>query len=247
MNFSTVIGIFLGIVAIFGGNILEGGKSSSILQPTAAVIVFGGTLGATMLSYPLKDILGAVAALKEVFGEDRIDPEYYINEILKCSTITRKHGVMALEAEIQSIEDPFFKKALNLAVDGIPSDMLKDIMYQENAVYTEQKRRIAKVFETAGGFAPTIGIIGAVLGLIHVMENLAEPSKLGAGIAVAFVSTIYGVGSANILLLPVSKKILNKLEEEISLREMIIKGILAIQAGKNPYYIEQLLRTHVRS
>ncbi len=242
MSKSSLIGLIMGVTAIVGGHILEGGRVESILQPTAAVIVFGGTFGATLLSYPMRDIIKAIGALKEVFGKEKIDYEFYIKEIMRYSMITRKSGLISLEQEIQRQEDPFIKRALRLAVDGANPAQLRDILSQENMTYSEERKRIARVFETAGGFAPTIGIIGAVLGLIHVMENLADPSKLGAGIAVAFVATIYGVGSANLILLPISKKIINNLHSRLFLREMIIEGIVGIQTGMNPYYLEEKLR-----
>lgn len=245
MSRSSIIGLLMGCVAIVGGNLMEGGRIESIIQPTAAVIVFGGTFGATLLSFPMKDILKAIAALREVFGKEKIDFEEYIKEILRYSLITRKAGLVGLEQEIQRQENPFIRRALRLAVDGAPPEALRDILSQENITYSEEKKRIARVFETAGGFAPTIGIIGAVLGLIHVMENLADPSKLGAGIAVAFVATVYGVGSANLVLLPISKKIINNLNSILFLREMIIEGVIGIQQGINPYYLEQKLRAFI--
>lgn len=245
MDFASIIGIMIGIAAIVGGNIFEGGKISSILQPTAAFIVFGGTLGATLLSYPLSDIVKAVSSLRTVFFEKRKDPAVYIEEIMHFSTIARKSGLPALEREIQKLNDQFFKKAMMLAVDRMGARALRETMEQENITYEEEKRRIAKVFDTAGGFAPTIGILGAVLGLIHVMENLSEPAKLGSGIAVAFVATIYGVGSANLILLPVSKKLINRLNYELTVREMIIEGVIGIQSGLNPYYMREKLKVFV--
>jgi chemotaxis protein MotA len=157
----------------------------------------------------------------------------------------RRKGLIALEPEISKIKDYFLRKALKLAVDGMGPKILKEAMEQENLTYEEERRRIARVFETAGGFAPTIGIIGAVLGLIQVMENLSDPSRLGSGIAVAFVATIYGVGSANLILLPISKKLLNKLNHELSVREIVLEGVVGIQSGINPYYLEESLRVFI--
>mgnify|MGYP001773588028 CR=1 FL=1 len=242
MSKSSIIGLLMGGIAIVGGNLMEGGRVESIIQPTAAVIVFGGTFGATLLSFPMRDIIKAMGALKEVFGREKIDYEGYIKEILRYSMITRKSGLIGLEQEVHRQKDPFIKKALRLAVDGVPPAGLREILGQDNITYQEERKRIARVYETAGGFAPTIGIIGAVLGLIHVMENLADPSRLGTGIAVAFVATVYGVGSANLLLLPISKKIINNLHSRLFLREMIIEGITGIQSGMNPYYLEEKLK-----
>lgn len=245
MDRSSILGIFLGVGAIISGNIFEGGEVGSILQVTAAVIVFGGTLGATLVSYPLSDIGMAVSALKDVFWETKVDHEADIKEIIRYSNIARRKGIVALETEIPKIKDHFFKKALGLAVDGIGLKTLKETMEQENITYEEKKRRIARVYETAGGFAPTIGIIGAVLGLIHVMENLSDPSKLGTGIAVAFVATVYGVGSANLILLPISKKLIHRLKSELYRREMILEGVIGILSGINPHHLRERLNVYL--
>jgi chemotaxis protein MotA len=242
MDRASLIGVFLSVTAIMGGNLLEGGKTQSIIQFTAALIVFGGTLGATLLSYPLSDAMKAVASFRHVFFNTKSDPEVYIKDIIRLSVIARKNGLIALEPEIPKIGDSFLRKALKLAVDGMGPKMLKETMEQENITFEEEKKRIAKVFETAGGFAPTIGIIGAVLGLIHVMENLSDPAKLGSGIAVAFVATIYGVASANLILLPMSKKLINATHYELSLRELILEGVMGIQSGINPHYLEEKLQ-----
>lgn len=241
MDIASLIGIVLGIVAVVGGNSLEGGKTQSILQATAAVIVFGGTLGATLLSFPLKDVLRAAASLKEVFSGNKIAPELYAREIVNYASRARRKGLISLDSEIPHIKNNFFKKALRLAVDGLEPKILRATMEQENLTFEEEKMRAARVFESAGGFAPTVGIIGAVLGLIHVMENLSDPTKLGTGIAVAFVATVYGIGVANLILLPISKKLMNNLKYDLAVREMILEGVLGIQAGLNPHYLEERL------
>lgn len=245
MDRASVIGIILGISAVVLGNVLEGGKIRSLLQPTAAVIVFGGTFGATLLSAPPDVILRAILALREVFSGQRDEREALIRDIVRFATVARRNGLIALESEIERINDQYFKKALRLAVDGMSPKMLRETMEQDNISFEEERRRIAKVYETAGGFAPTIGILGAVLGLIHVMENLSDPSKLGAGIAVAFVATIYGVGSANLIFLPISKKLMNRFNEELSKREMILEGVSGIQTGINPHYLEERLKVYI--
>ncbi|MBI5849291.1 MAG: flagellar motor protein [Nitrospirae bacterium] len=241
MDRTSLIGIFLGIVAVIGGNYLEGGKISSILQPTAALIVFGGTLGATLLSSSTRDVLHAIMALKAVFYEKPVHPQQFIEDIIRYSDLVRKNGLVVLDREIPRIEDPYFKRVMMLAVDRMAAKTLKDTFDQENMTYEEEKRRVAKIFDTAGGFAPTIGILGAVLGLMQVMENLSDPSRLGAGIAVAFVATVYGVGSANLLLIPISKKLINRLNNEMALREMILEGVVGIQSGMNPHYLRERL------
>ncbi|MCX7913860.1 MAG: flagellar motor protein [Thermodesulfovibrionales bacterium] len=240
----SVLGILLGLTAIIGANYIEGGSSGSLFQLTAALIVFGGTLGATLLSFPLKDIVEAGKALKDVFFIKDTDPEPIINSIINYAYIARKNGMIALENELLTIEDTFLKKSLRLAIDGMNPKILRETMEQENITFEQNRKRIAKVYETAGGFAPTIGIIGAVMGLIQVMENLSDPSKLGAGIAVAFVATIYGVGSANLILLPISKRLLNKTNSDLLIREMMLEGVISIQLGINPHYIDEKLRVY---
>jgi chemotaxis protein MotA len=243
MDRASVIGLLLGLAAVVGGNLLEGGRIGSILQPTAALIVFGGTAGATFLSYPFRDIVRALAALRGVLFVRTVDGGSLISDIVRFSHKARRSGFIAIEAEIGALEHPFFRKALSLALAGMLPKLLVETLEQDNLTYEEEQRRIAKVYDTAGGFAPTIGILGAVLGLIHVMENLSDPSKLGAGIAVAFVATIYGVGSANLLFLPVSRKLVNRLQRELALRAMIIEGVVGIQSGINPHYLEEKLKT----
>lgn len=245
MDRASLIGIILGISAIAGGSIAEGGRLSTILQPTAAVIVFGGTLGATLLSISFSDVMKAVSSLKDVFSDKRMDAEMIISSLVKYSIVARRKGLIALEDEISEIDDDFLRDAMRLAINGMGVKMLRETLEQNNITYGEGKKRIAKVFETAGGFAPTIGIIGAVIGLIHVMENLSDPSKLGSGIAVAFVATVYGVGSANLILLPISKKLINRLSHETARREMIIEGVVGIQSGINPYDLEEKLRVFI--
>lgn len=245
MDSASLIGIILGISAIISGNILEGGKIGSIIQLTAAVIVFGGTIGATLVSYPLKDFIKAVSSLNYVFFNNEPDYESVIKDISRFSSIVRRKGLIAIEPEIRMINNGFFRRALLLAVESMNPKTVKETLEQENITYEDECKRIARVFETAGGFAPTIGIIGAVLGLIHVMENLSDPAKLGEGIAVAFVATVYGVGSANLILLPISKKLINKLHTELYFREMVIEGVIGILTGVNPHYLEERLKVYI--
>lgn len=245
MDRASIIGIALGIAAIAGGTVLEGGKLGSILQPTAAAIVFGGTLGATLLSFPFRDIAAAVRALRYVFFNADGDHDGLIRDIVRYAGIARRSGFVALDAELPRVADRFLRKALRLAIDGMSARMLRDTVEQDLLTYEQEQKRTIRVYETAGGFAPTIGIIGAVLGLIHVMENLSEPAKLGAGIAVAFVATVYGVGSANLLLLPIAKKLTARLGRELAVRDMIVEGVLGIMSGINPHYLEERMRACV--
>ncbi len=242
MSRASVLGIFLGLSAVLFGNLLEGGRLASIFQPTAAVTVFGGTLGATMLSFSMRDMGNALASLRTVFFERQVRPERYIEECVRLSRAVRHTGLMAIEPEIPGIHSEFLRTGLSLISDHMSARMLRETMEQEVHTYEIGQKTVIRVFETAGGFAPTIGIIGAVLGLIHVMENLSDPGRLGAGIAVAFVSTIYGVGSANLILLPIAKKLNYGLQRALLLREMIIEGVAGIQAGIHPHFLDQRLR-----
>jgi chemotaxis protein MotA len=237
-----MIGILLGVAVVMGGHLFEGGKVTAIFQMTAAVIVIGGTAGATLLSFPLSDLLKAAASLRNIFLAETSDPEVYMKDIIRYSKIARRHGLIALEPEISKINDYFLRKGMRLVVDGMGPKIVKETLQQENITYEEKQRRIAKVFETAGGFAPPIGIVGALLGLIQVMQNLSDRSKLASGIAVALVATIYGVGSANLILLPISKKLIHILNNTLTVREMVIEGVAGIQSGLNPHYLEEKLR-----
>ena len=194
MDKATLIGLVMGIGAVLGGQALEGGSIHSIMQFTAAVIVFGGTFGAVFLSYPFHNVLGAFKDLRIIIKEPLKDPSEIITQITKYANKARREGILSLEKEMKNISDPFLNKALNMAVDGIEPNTIREAMETELEYLDEHGKVNSKVFKAAGGYAPTIGILGAVLGLIHVMENLNDPSKLGAGIAVAFVATVYGVG-----------------------------------------------------
>ncbi len=240
MDIAAFVGILLGIGAVVGGNMVEGGNTAHLVQVAAAVIVFGGTLGATLLSFSIRDMFNAVKALGMVFGVRSSSTEV-VEEILGLLVKARKVGLLSLESQVKSVDNDFLRKGLNLVIDGIPPAMIKDILSQEIYTYEDTCKKAAKVFESAGGYAPTIGILGAVLGLIQVMRNVTEPSKIGGGIAVAFVATIYGVGSANLVLLPLGKKIINRLKEEIFIKELILEGVLGVEAGVNPYFLKARL------
>ncbi|MBI4683432.1 MAG: flagellar motor protein [Nitrospirae bacterium] len=243
MNKASAVGILLGISAILVGNLIEGGRINSIVQGSAALIVFGGTLGATFLSFSLKDIMLSAQMLRNVFYDEKLLPDDHsiIRDIVHYATTARQKGILSLENELNNINYGFFRRALRLTIDGIDPEVLYNSLEQENRTFETERSRAAKVFEAAGGYAPTIGIIGAVLGLIHVMENLSDPAKLGSGIAVAFVATVYGVASANLLFLPIAKKMINNMRHEIFLREMIIEGVLGVQAGRSPFYLREYL------
>ena len=245
MDLSTIIGLALGFTAVFGGAMLEGLHVGALIQPTAAIIVLGGTCAATTVSFPLPTLLTAVKDIKRVFLPPKDDPEGVIKSIINYAAKARRNGLISLEQEAQTVKDSFTKKGISLVVDGIDPQKLRETMEIELGSFQEHGKKSAEVFEAAGGFAPTIGIIGAVLGLIHVMSNLSDPSKLGEGIAVAFVATIYGLMTANIVCLPFGTKLKNRLKDELLQKEMVIEGLIAIQNGENPHFIEQKLRAYL--
>lgn len=245
MDKISLVGLGLGIAAILVGQILEGGHIGSLIQPTAFLIVIGGTLGAVMLQSPMQIFVAGMKMGGWVFFPPRIDPLKLIADLGHWSQIARKEGLLALEAQIESLDDPFTRKGLQLLVDGAEPDRLRDVLEVEIGAYEARLKLAAKVWESAGGYSPTIGILGAVMGLIHVMENLSDPSKLGSGIAVAFVATIYGVGAANLIFLPVSKKLMANIGRLVTFREMLVDGLVGIANGDNPRIIESRLQGYL--
>lgn len=223
------------------GLLLEGGNLGQIVQPTAAMIVFGGTLGAVMLRFPLPVVLHAMRRFGSVFVTPKDNAQGTIRRLVRYAQKARKDGIVSLDAELPQIEDPFLKKTLMLAVDGTEPEELRKIMELELDNQAEYEEQVPQVFESAGGFAPTIGIIGAVLGLIQVMQHLDKIDEVGRGIAVAFVATLYGVGSANLLYLPVAGKMKLRIREEQIAREMTLEGVASILEGMNPRMLETKL------
>jgi chemotaxis protein MotA len=245
MDIISILGLVLALVAIVGGQLLEGGHLGSLIQLTAFVIVIGGTAGAVMLQSSVPTFLRGMRMAKWVFMPPNLDGAPLIQSVSQWSSIARKGGLLALEPAIEDVADPFTRKGLQMLVDGAEPETLRETLQVEIDAHDEQQRRAAKVWEAAGGYAPTIGILGAVLGLIHVMENLSDPSKLGAGIAVAFVATVYGVGSANLLFLPIANKLKAIIAQEITLREMLVEGLIAVANGENPRLIERKLQGYL--
>jgi chemotaxis protein MotA len=241
MDKSSFVGIFIALGGILLGLTLEGGKLVQIVQPTAALIVFGGTLGAVMLQFPLRLVIVAFRRLSQVFFDRSRDPQALIAEIVRYAHKARKEGIVSLDSQLEEIEDPFLKKGLMLAVDGTEPQEIRKMMELELDNQAEHDEQVPKVFESAGGFSPTIGIIGAVLGLIQMMQHLDDISAVGRGIAVAFVATIYGVGSANLFFLPVAGKIKIRVRQEQIRREMMLEGVISILEGMNPRMIETKL------
>lgn len=241
MDILTFVGLVLGLTAILLGQVIEGGNVGSLLQLPAALIVFGGTLGAVMVNYPLSVVKMTLKNVRILFMEHGKSPTDYINEIVGFATISRKDGLLALEKKAAEISDPFFRKGLQLVVDGTDPSVIRETLQIAISLEEEHLHNAARPLESAGGYSPTIGIIGAVLGLIHVMENLNDPSKLGAGIATAFVATVYGVGAANLVFLPLAGKMKIKIRHESIIKEMILEGLIALPAGENPRNIRERL------
>jgi chemotaxis protein MotA len=245
MDLASLIGIFLGVIAVVGGQLLEGGHMSQILQGTAAIIVFGGTAGAMLVSYPSSDIRRAFKLLPSIFKEVNLDVRPDIDEIIKIATVARKEGVLAVEGQRESIQNPMFKKTIKYVIDGFEPNTVKEIIDTEIGLTFEEEEMAGKVFEGTGGYAPTIGIIGAVLGLIHVMSMLNDPSKIGEGIAVAFVATVYGVGLANMFLIPIGTKMKRKAQQRMLAKEVVKLGVIGIQEGLNPHFLQEKLEIFV--
>ncbi|MCB0405263.1 MAG: flagellar motor protein [Bdellovibrionales bacterium] len=236
------LGILIGVGAILLGNVLEGGHIEQLVQPTAAMIVFGGTIGAVLLSSSTPDFVRALQGLPRVFFRGLPDHSALITELSQLASLARREGLVAMDKALGSIRNPFLQNHLRHVIDGYDPAVLAEMMEEEIEHHEEEALAAAKVWETAGGFSPTIGILGAVLGLIHVMANLSDSSKLGAGIAVAFVATVYGVGGANLILLPIANKLKKFALMESVEKKLIYTGLMGIQNGLNPRIIEERLR-----
>ena len=238
MDKATLGGLVLAIGGILLGLLLEGGNLGQVLQPTAAMIVFGGTLGAVLIQYPLPVALSAFRRLAQVFVEPAQNAQSTIELLVKYANQARREGIISLDKELAAIPDPFLRRALMLAVDGTDPQELRNTMELELDNKEEQEEKIPQLFESAGGFSPTIGIIGAVLGLIQVMQHLDKIDEVGRGIAVAFVATLYGVGAANLILLPAAGKLKIRIRDEQIIREMMLEGVVSILEGMNPRVLE---------
>ena len=245
MDFLSLVGVAIALGAIIGGNILEGGHTESLLQLTAFLIVIGGTLGAVMLQTPLTTFMRSIQIAPWIVTPPKFEVAQTIEKIVEWSKISRREGLLGLESFAEEEADDFSRKCLQLLVDGNEPDTIREIMEVELSTDESRDLMAAKVFESAGGYSPTIGIIGAVMGLIHVMQNLSDPSKLGSGIAVAFVATIYGVGAANLVLLPIANKLKSIVSNQVHFREMIMEGIIAIAEGENARHIENRLQGYL--
>jgi chemotaxis protein MotA len=238
MDKASIGGVLLAVVGIVAGLLLEGGNLGQIVQPTAAMIVFGGTLGAVLLQFPLGTVVDACKRLAHVFFAPQQQNLQLIHMMVGFANKARRSGVVSLDPDLKDIEEPFLRQALTLAVDGTEPAELRKIMSLSLDARSESEDRLPAVFESAGGFSPTIGILGAVLGLIQVMQHLDKIDEVGKGIAVAFVATIYGVGAANLFFLPAAGKLRIRIRDEYQRREMMLEGVISILEGINPRMLE---------
>jgi chemotaxis protein MotA len=241
IDLGTFAGLVLAVAGILGGLLLEGGRAADVLQYTAAMIVVAGTAGAVMVTTPPSLLLAAIRRVKDVLWDTTPSTAMVIAQLLEFARQARRTGIVSLESEMQKLSDPFFRKAILLAVDGMDLQDLRRVMELEIEISERRGEAEAKVFETAGGYAPTIGIIGAVLGLIQVMKHLEDIERVGHGIAVAFVATVYGVGLANLILLPMGNKLKARVERSVHFKELIVEGVIGIAEGMNPKLIESKL------
>ena len=245
MDIFAVVGLFLGITFILLGQALEGGNLQQLIQLTAAFIVFGGTAGAVVMSFPPAVLKKSFFLIKDVFMPPQVDLRAIVSEIGKYAQKARKEGLIVLEKEARSASDPILKLGLEAVSDGADPTLVQAMMENQIGQQELEVHTAAKVFESAGGYSPTLGIIGAVLGLIQVMQNLSDPASLGAGIAVAFVATIYGLFAANLVLIPLGTRVKLIYGKIFLAKTMMVEGVLAIQAGESPALIERKLEAYI--
>ncbi len=244
MDLATVIGLVLAWGAFFGSVIMEGGSLGAFANPSALILVLGGTLGATCASFPLDDIKNLPAVAKNAFTAAHTDLAGTIKTLVAFAERARREGLLALEEEARDIHDEFLKKGVQLAVDGTDPELVRVILETEIAFLAERHETGAKMFETMGGFGPTLGVIGTVAGLVHMLSNLSDPGSMGPAIAAAFIATLLGVSTANLIYLPLAAKLKSRSKHEVMAREIIMEGILAIQAGDNPRIVEEKLKAY---
>jgi len=245
MDKLSLIGLLVAFGGILGGQLLEGGSADILFQGAAFLIVCGGTLGAVMLQSSFKVFITGIKMAGWVFFTPKLSPQKLVYQITAWSSLARKDGILALESQVAANRDPFVKKGLQMLVDGNSAEKIREVLEIDNNTYETFYFQSARVWESAAGYSPTIGILGAVLGLVHIMQNLSEPSKLGTGIAVAFISTIYGVGLANLVYLPIAGKLKSLVMQQLVMREILVDGLMAIASGENPRYIESKLQGYI--
>ncbi|MBN9616268.1 MAG: motility protein A [Acidobacteriales bacterium 59-55] len=243
MDIASIGGIALAIIGIMAGMMMEGGSISQITQPTAAMIVVGGTVGAVLLQFPLNVFVSAMKYAMRIFISDGSDGHAVVAQIVRFANKARRSGIVSLDQDLPTVEDAFLKQALMLAIDGTEPSEVRKIMQMEIDNKTEMEEKLPQVLEAAGGYSPTVGIIGAIIGLIQVMQHLSNIDEVGRGIAVAFVATIYGVALANLVFLPAAGKLKIRQRDEQMIKEMMLEGVISILEGMNPRMIETKLNT----
>lgn len=245
MDRLSIFGLLVALSGIVGGSILEGGSVTILLQGASLMIVLGGTLGAVMLQNPGRIFSMGLRMGKWAFVTPKVSQQKMIYQLSAWSNVVRRDGVLKLEDQIDELSDPFIRKGLQMLVDGMTSEKIRSVMEVELQAYEQLNFQAARVWESAAGYSPTIGIMGAVLGLVQVMQTLSDPSKLGAGIAIAFISTLYGVGLANLVFLPIAGKLKMIILQQVNVREMFIDGLVLIANGENTRYLENKLQGYI--
>ncbi|MBP2650220.1 MAG: chemotaxis protein MotA [Firmicutes bacterium] len=241
MDLVTVGGLFVGICALLIGVVVEGGHLSGLVSLPAFIIIFGGTIGATAIGFSVKELKAVPSMLRIAFFEQEQDSALLIKTMSKFAETARRNGLLALEDELVAIDDKFLLKGMQLVIDGTDAELVRNIMETELAFIQERHNKGASIFDAAGGYAPTMGIIGTVMGLVHVLGNLQDAEALGPAIATAFLATLYGIFSANIFFLPIAAKLKNRSSNQIIVYEIALEGILSVQAGDNPRIVEEKL------
>jgi len=242
MDLATIIGLIVGFGAVLGSLVTEGGKIADLVNPAAFMLVIGGTLGATIVTSSLKNLLGLPAVIKKAFICKDMNLAEIITLMLEFARKARRDGILALESQVRDLDNKFLQMGMQLVVDGTPSEMVREILETEVVSLQERHKGGEAIFNTMGGLSPTLGVIGTVMGLIHMLSTLNEPGKMGPAIASAFIATLYGVSFANLVFLPIGTKLKVRTTEEIIAYDMIIEGILSIQAGDNPRMVEQKMK-----
>jgi chemotaxis protein MotA len=245
VDFATVSGLLLAFSALIGSLLMEGGDVRALINIPAALLVFGGTLGAATISFRLNQITRLPEVLRQAFTDKLEDTSEVIAFLVHLAERARREGLLMLEKEVESMDDPFLEKGVRLIVDGADPELVREILTTELHFIQTRHRTGESLFTTMGGFAPTLGIIGTVMGLIHMLANLSDPGRMGPLIAGAFIATLYGVASANLIFLPIANKLRARSAEEALLREVMIEGMLAIQAGDNPRIVDEKLKAYV--
>ncbi|MCL4294722.1 MAG: flagellar motor protein [Anaerolineae bacterium] len=243
MEIATVIGLVLGLGAMIGSMVIEGGNPMSLLNVPASVIVFGGCAGALFVAFPLKQVLRLPATIAQCFQPYKGDPQALIDLFVKLADQARRDGLLSLEEEARKIEDDFIKKGVMLIVDGVDPAVVQEVMEIDTSQVAERHKEGIEMLKALGGYGPTMGIIGTVMGLVNVLSRLSDPENLGHSIATAFIATLYGVASANILWLPMANKLKQKNQSEMNAREVALQGVLAVQAGENPRIVREKLES----